>query len=155
MGNYWPIECLNLIWRLLTRIMAEKLYDHLDEQILMPDEQKNCRCRFCGTIDQLWLMRQLSSTNVNQQLINLWSLINGWSSHYTSLELLTMSYSFWKVTWPVKKLHLVPGGSRLDVGSIFVGDLLGSSLFAVALLMITLLLLNWSRDIHVGNLKGR
>lgn len=154
MGNYWPTECLNLIWRLLTRIMAEKLYDHLDEQILMPDEQKNCRCRFCGTIDQLWLMRQLSSTNVNQQLINLWSLINGWSSHYTSLELLTMSYSFWKVTWPVKKLHLVPGGSRLDVGSIFVGDLLGSSLFVVALLMITLLLLKLKQGYSCRKFKG-
>ena len=39
-GNYRPIACLNLIWKLLTGIIAEKLYEHLHKQILLPDEQK-------------------------------------------------------------------------------------------------------------------
>lgn len=125
MGNYWPIECLNLIWRLLTRIMAEKLYDHLDEQILMPDEQKIVGADFVEQWTNLWLMRQLSSTYVNQQHINLWSLINGWSSHYTSLELLTMSYSFWKVTWPVKKIALSARWESIRCWEYFCGWFIG------------------------------
>ena len=41
-GNYRPIACLNLLWKLLTGIVNEKFYDHLNQQNLLPEEQKGC-----------------------------------------------------------------------------------------------------------------
>ena len=52
-GNYRPIACLPLMWKLLTGIFAEEIYDHLKGNNLLPDEQKGCRKRSRGTKDQL------------------------------------------------------------------------------------------------------
>ena len=41
-GNYRPIGCLNLIWKLLTGIISDKTY-HLEENKLLPDGQKGSR----------------------------------------------------------------------------------------------------------------
>ena len=42
-SNYRPITCLPLMWKLLTGIFSEKLYDHLLSNKLLPDEQKGCQ----------------------------------------------------------------------------------------------------------------
>ena len=39
-GNYRPIACLNLIWKLLTGIISDKTYDHLEKNRLLSEEQK-------------------------------------------------------------------------------------------------------------------
>ena len=39
-NNYRPIACLPLMWKLLTTILAEKVYAHLSEKNVLPDEQK-------------------------------------------------------------------------------------------------------------------
>ena len=44
-GNYRPIACLNLLWKLLTGAITYKLYEHLENQDLLPEEQKGCRRR--------------------------------------------------------------------------------------------------------------
>ena len=44
---------MNLLWKLLTGIVNEKVYDHLNQQNLLPEEQKSCRQRTRGTKDQL------------------------------------------------------------------------------------------------------
>ena len=50
-GNYRPIAYFNLIWKLLTGIISEKTYDHLEENKLLPEEQKGRRmCQ--GTKDK-------------------------------------------------------------------------------------------------------
>ena len=51
--NFRPITCLPLIWKLLTGILADELYQHLESKELLPEEQKGC-CRDArGTKDQL------------------------------------------------------------------------------------------------------
>ena len=50
-SNYRPIVCLPLMWKLLTGIFADKIYDHLLSNNLLPDEQKGCRKRSRGTKD--------------------------------------------------------------------------------------------------------
>ena len=50
-GNYRPIACLNLIWKLLTGIISDKTYDHLEENKLLPEEQKESRRKCQGTKD--------------------------------------------------------------------------------------------------------
>ena len=42
-GNYRPIACLNLLWKLMTSILSEKTYLFLESNKLLPDEQKGCR----------------------------------------------------------------------------------------------------------------
>ena len=52
-SNYRPIACLPLMWKLLTGIFADKIYDHLLANNVLPDEQKGCRRGSRGTKDQL------------------------------------------------------------------------------------------------------
>ena len=39
-SNYHPIACLPMMWKLLTGVMGEKLYHHLERNGLLRDEQK-------------------------------------------------------------------------------------------------------------------
>ena len=47
-GNYRPITCLPLMWKLLLGVIAYHIYGHLDHQELLPEEQKGCRKRSRG-----------------------------------------------------------------------------------------------------------
>ena len=51
--NFRPISCLPLMWKLLTGILAEELYGFLEENGLLPTEQKGCRRGSRGTKDQI------------------------------------------------------------------------------------------------------
>ena len=42
-GNYRPIICLPVMWKLLTGIISDKLYEFLDAGNILPDEEKDCR----------------------------------------------------------------------------------------------------------------
>ena len=46
LGNYKPIACLPLMWKLLTIIFSEAMYGQLSFQELLPNEQKGCRKNF-------------------------------------------------------------------------------------------------------------
>ena len=39
-SNYRPITCLPLMWKLLTGVIADQIYAHLDQEKLFPEEQK-------------------------------------------------------------------------------------------------------------------
>ena len=52
-SNYRPITCLPMMYKLLTGIIAEDLYSHIEDQQLFPDEQKSCKKRSRGTKDRL------------------------------------------------------------------------------------------------------
>ena len=39
-SNYRPITCSPLMWELLTGVIADHLYAHLDQEKLLPEEQK-------------------------------------------------------------------------------------------------------------------
>ena len=51
--NYRPISCLPLMWKLMTRMLAGKMYSYLARQNALPSEQKGCRKGSCATKDQL------------------------------------------------------------------------------------------------------
>ena len=40
-GNYRPIACPNLVWKLLTGIISDKTYDHLEEQNITRRTKRN------------------------------------------------------------------------------------------------------------------
>ena len=39
-SNYRSITCLPLVWKLLTGILADEIYDYLEKKMLLPEEQK-------------------------------------------------------------------------------------------------------------------
>ena len=49
-SNYRPITCLPLMWKLLIGVIADQIYVHLDQEKLLPEEQKGCRKGSRGTI---------------------------------------------------------------------------------------------------------
>ena len=53
MGSYRPTACLNLIRKLLTGIITDKTYDHIEENRLLPEEQKGSRRKCQGTKGKL------------------------------------------------------------------------------------------------------
>ena len=69
-SNYRPIACLPHIWKLLTSILAEKLYAHLSEKNVLPDEQKGCRKDSGGTKDQLLIDKQILKHFRNTSVIS-------------------------------------------------------------------------------------
>ena len=69
-GNYWPMACLNLLWKLKTGIIADKLYQHLENKNLSLEEQIDCRHVSRGTKDQL-LIDKVFIENCNRRKTNL------------------------------------------------------------------------------------
>ena len=51
-GNYRPITCLPIVWKILTSILSDEVYRYLEGSDLLGDEQKGCRR---GTKDHLML----------------------------------------------------------------------------------------------------
>ena len=41
------------MWKLMTKMLTEKMYSHLERENILPSEQKGCRKRSRGTRDQL------------------------------------------------------------------------------------------------------
>ena len=68
-SNYRPITCLPLMWKLLTGAIADQIYAYLDQERLLPEEQKGCREGSRGTNDLLYIDRaviiEVKSRNKN------------------------------------------------------------------------------------------
>ena len=64
-----PIACLPVMYKLLTSMLAEALYRHMDHQQLFPEEQKSCKERSRGTKDHLFIdkavLKDCSSRKTN------------------------------------------------------------------------------------------
>ena len=69
-ANFRPITCLPLLWKLLTGILAEELYEHLENTNILPWEQKGCRKGSQGTKDQL-LIDKMIVKNCKKRLTSL------------------------------------------------------------------------------------
>ena len=55
LGSYRSIACLKLLQKLLTDIITDKLYEHLENEDLLPEEQKGYKQISRGTKDQLFI----------------------------------------------------------------------------------------------------
>ena len=51
--NYRPITCLPLMWKLLTGVIDEEMYNYLEREKILPEGQKGCKRGSRGTKDQL------------------------------------------------------------------------------------------------------
>ena len=68
-SNYRPLTCLSLIWKLSTGVIADQIYEHLDQEKLLPEEQKGCKKGSRGTNDLVYIDRavfkEVKSRNKN------------------------------------------------------------------------------------------
>ena len=56
---YHMSTCYVLMWKLLTSVLAERVYVHLSAENALLDEQKGCRKDSRGTKDQLLIDKQI------------------------------------------------------------------------------------------------
>ena len=47
------------MWKLLTSILADEIYDYLENKMLLPEEQKGCRRKSKGTDDILFIDKMI------------------------------------------------------------------------------------------------
>ena len=68
-SNYRPITCLPLLWKLFSGVIEDQIYGHLDQQKLLPEEEKGCRKRSSGANDLLYMdmavIREVKSRKKN------------------------------------------------------------------------------------------
>ena len=154
-SNYRPIACLPLMWKLLTGIFADKIYDHLDTNGLLVDEQKGCRKQSRGTKDQLLIDREvLKEVRRKKRFLSMawidYKKAYDMVPHSWILETLGMikvakniegllkgSMADWKTVLTANGQTL--GEVEIRRG-IFQGDTLSPLLFVVAMIPLTLLL---------------
>ena len=73
-SNYGRIICFSLMWKLLTGVIADQIYAHLDQEKLLSEEEKECRKVSRETNDLLYIdravMKEVKSRNKN--LVMAW-----------------------------------------------------------------------------------
>ena len=159
--NYRPITCLNLLWKLLTSIFAEKTYKHLLQNELLPVEQKGCRKDSKGTKDQL-IIDKMVMKNCKRRKTSLCMAWIDFKKAYDMvphswiveslrmfgiaenlIHLLSINMAKWKTNLMANKKSL---GSVAVKRGIFKGDSFSPLLFVIALIPISTAL----RKINMG-----
>ena len=94
-SNYRPITCLPLMWKLLTGVIAYWIYAHLDQEKLLPEEQKGYRKGSRRTNDLLYIDRAVIKEvkSRNKDLAMVWI---DYKKAYDK-SLLVNSMEKWKV----------------------------------------------------------
>ena len=160
-SNYRPITCLPLMWKLLTSVISERMYEHLLENNLLPDEQKGCRKKSRGTKDQLLIdKRILKHCKRNQR-----NLAMAWIDYRKAYDMVPHSWLLESLkmvgvadnviqmlenSMQKWKTELTACGDKLGEvkinRGIFQGDSLSPLLFVVTLIPLSLIL----RDTEMG-----
>ena len=167
-GNYRPIACLNLMWKLLTGIMSEKTYQHLFENHLLPVEQKGCRKKTMGTKDHLVIDKMVMGDSKSRKK----NLSMGWIDFKKAYDMVPHSWiletlkmfgvadnlvNIIKSSMPNWKTDLFASnkflGSVNIKRGIFQGDSFSPLLFVIALIPITLVLRKSKIGYKLGTMK--
>ena len=150
--NFRPITCLPLMWKLLTGIIGEEVYVHLDQKKILPTEQKGCRKNSRGTKDQM-LIDKMIINNCKKRLTNLYM---GWIDYKKAYDMVPHSWilecmsiygiaenviQLMKGSMEQWKTELTAGGKTLGEVNIkrgiFQGDSLSPILFVLCLIPLS------------------
>ena len=99
--NYCPITCLPIMWKLLTRVIAEEMYGYLEQEKILPEEEKGCTRGSRGTKDHLFIDKTVLK-DCKKRHINL-------SMAYLSISGQTIrnkAYDFVPHSWINKSMEL-------------------------------------------------
>ena len=149
--NYRPITCLPTTYKLLTGILSENIYAHLNLNNLFPNEQKGCRKQSYGCKDQLLINKTVleNCRKTKRNLSTAWidyrkafdSVPHSWILHVMDayklspivIKFLSNSMSNWQTNLLLnhsKGSHLIKN-VKINNG-IFQGDSLSPLLFCLA-----------------------
>ena len=74
-SNYRPITCLPLMWKLLTGVTTDQIYVSLDQEKLLPEEQKGCGKGSRESNDLLYIdravIKEVKSRNKNLATVSI------------------------------------------------------------------------------------
>ena len=151
-NNYRPITCLPILWKLLTGVIANELYEYLESNSILPEEQKGCRRKTRGTHDLLYIDRMILK-EVKQRkkglamgwidyrkaydmIAHSWILesLKDLGVHNKINEFLQESMKAWRVELTCGEQIL--GEVKINRG-IFQGDTLSPLLFVIALIPLS------------------
>ena len=125
-------------WKLLTGVIAEAIYQHLDDNEVLPWEQTGCTKGRRGTKDQLCIDKGIMK-DCRRSKTNLAMAWVDYKKAYDIKELITQSMSTWRT-------KLESNGELLGEVSIkqgiFQGDSLSPLLFVMAMMPLTQVLRN-------------
>lgn len=160
-SNYRPITCLPTIYKLLTSIIAEKIYKHLETNNLLSEEQKGCRKKSKGCKEQL-IIDSIVTEDAKRKKGSLYfayidykkafdSVPHTWLIEVLQLykidnhikEFLTHAMAKWntQLLLNTPKKQIDAGGIEIKRG-IFQGDSLSPIWFCLALQPLTTILNN-------------
>ena len=92
-SNYRPITCLLLMRKLLTGVIADQIYAHLDQEKLLLEEQKGCRKGSREANDLLYIdravIKEVRSRNKN--------LAMAWIDHKKAYDMVPHSWTILNV----------------------------------------------------------
>ena len=87
-SNCRPTTCLPLMWKLLTGVIADQIYAHLDEKKLLSEEQKGCSKGSRRTNDLLCIdravIKEVKSRNKN--------LAMAWKDYKKTYDMVSHSW---------------------------------------------------------------
>ena len=154
-GNFRPITCLPLLWKVLTSMISDNIYRHLEDNNLIGEEQKGCRRGYKGAKDHLMLDKAILRHCKRRRT----NLAMGWIDYQKAYDLVPHS-------WILETMRMVgvskniicmlkssmtrwntcleAGGQQLasvDIKrGIFQGDSLSPLLFIIGLIPLSVIL---------------
>ena len=154
-SNYRPITCLPTIWKLLTSVISDQIYNFLDSNDLIPWQQKGNKRKSRGTKDQL-LIDKLIMNMAKKKKRNLRMIWIDYKKAYDSvphswileclriygiadniIAFLEKSMKTWQTLLMLNQEEI---GHLLIKCGIFQGDSLSPLLFILCLIPLTYLL---------------
>ena len=167
--NFRPITCLPVMWKLLTGIISEEMYGYLDENKLLPEEQKGCRKNSRGTKDQL-LIDKMIMKNCKRRRTGLGMAWIDYKKAYDMVphtwiekcmdifgiadniqKVVRKSMSSWRTQLTANGKNL--GSVRIRRG-IFQGDSLSPLLFVLTLIPLSMVLRKVKAGYNLGKENG-
>ena len=153
--NYRPITCLPLMWKLLTEVIAEEMYNYLEREKILPEELKRCKRGSRGPKDQLLIDKTVLKDCKKRHT----DLSMAWIDYRKTYDLVPHSWvnecikmfriaenlrTFLQKIMQQRRLLLTVNGEDLGevnvTRGIFQGDSLSPLLFVLSMVPLSLIL---------------